>query len=233
MTKTIENKQDAVDYLTWTFFYRRLTQNPNFYNLKGVSNRHVSDYLSELIESTIADLEKAQCIAVDVDELGVSALNLGLIAAHYNVRYNTIELFNDLLEPKLKIRGLLEIISHATEFDSLAIRHKEADVLAKMAAHLPMKISKPDYHSTGTKVNVLLQSHFSRKVLTPDLAEDQSFVLRTAPRLLQALVDVVSSKNCPTLLLPLPPTPPHARRAQSGHCRHGAVSDDCAGHVGL
>lgn len=62
VTKTIENKQDAVDYLTWTFIYRRLTQNPNYYNLQGVTHRHLSDHLSELVENTLQDLEHSKVI---------------------------------------------------------------------------------------------------------------------------------------------------------------------------
>lgn len=89
VTKTIENKQDAVDYLTWTFLYRRLTQNPNYYNLQGVTHRHLSDHLSELVENTLSDLEQSKCISVE-DEMDTLPLNLGMIAAYYYINYTTI-----------------------------------------------------------------------------------------------------------------------------------------------
>lgn len=89
VTKTIENKQDAVDYLTWTFLYRRLTQNPNYYNLQGVTHRHLSDHLSELVENTLQDLEQSKCISVE-EEMDCVPLNLGMIAAYYYINYTTI-----------------------------------------------------------------------------------------------------------------------------------------------
>jgi len=117
--KTIENKQDAMvilfhlpailslcsvysqDILTWTYFYRRMTQNPNYYNLHNVSHQHLSDHLSELVENTLNDLVNSKCITIGQsppcifipasdpvfaeDEMDVSPLNLGMIAAYYNI----------------------------------------------------------------------------------------------------------------------------------------------------
>ena len=53
--------------------------------LQGVSHRHLSDHLSDLVEGTLADLERSRAISVE-DEMDLSALNLGMIAAYYYIR---------------------------------------------------------------------------------------------------------------------------------------------------
>jgi len=194
VTKIIENKQDAVDYLTWTFLYRRLTLNPNYYGLQGVSHRHLSDHLSELVEQTLSDLEQSKCLTIE-DEMEISPLNLGMIACYYNVRYTTIELFQSSLAAKTKLKGLIEILSSASEYEGIPIRHGEERFLRRLGNHLPLKLEKPNFTDAPTKVNVLLQAHFSRKGMPADLARDQDFVVDNSVRLLQAMVDVISSNS--------------------------------------
>ena len=53
---TIGSKQDAVDYMTWTFLYRRLLQNPSYYDLEGTTAEDVNEYLSALVERTFTTL---------------------------------------------------------------------------------------------------------------------------------------------------------------------------------
>ena len=60
VTRTVENKQDAVDWLTWSLFYRRLARNPNYYNLAGNSTQHISDHLSTIVEDAIDALAESQ-----------------------------------------------------------------------------------------------------------------------------------------------------------------------------
>mmetsp|Transcript_22283 Transcript_22283/g.32353 ORF Transcript_22283/g.32353 Transcript_22283/m.32353 type:complete len:508 (-) Transcript_22283:191-1714(-) len=195
VTKTIENKQDAVDYLTWSFLYRRLSQNPNYYNLRNFSHRHLSDHLSELVENTVGDLEESRCVAVE-DEMTISALNLGMIAAYYYIQYTTVELFASSVTAKTKLRGLLEILSAASEYAELPVRQAEDRALQSIGNHLPVKL--PDsakFTDPHTKAHILMQCHFSRRALSTDLKADQKLVLGDCLRLLQAIVDVISSNG--------------------------------------
>lgn len=195
VTKTIENKQDAVDYLTWTFYYRRLTQNPNYYNLQGTTHRHLSDHLSELIENTILDLEESKCIAVE-DDIDLSPLNLGMIASYYYIQYTTIELYASSVTSKTKLKGLMEILSSSSEYSQIIMRQSEELALTKLANHLPQGLPpNAKFEDPSTKALLLLQSYFCRLPLGTDLSVDLKFILEKSIKLIQALVDVISSQS--------------------------------------
>ncbi|KIM78188.1 hypothetical protein PILCRDRAFT_824660 [Piloderma croceum F 1598] len=190
--KTIENKQDAMDILTWTYFYRRMTQNPNYYNLHNVSHQHLSDHLSELVETTLSDLVNSKCIAIE-DEMDVSALNLGMIAAYYNISYVTVEVYTLSLKESTKLKGLLEVVSSSAEFENIPIRRHEDALLRRVYDRVPVKLDRVDFDAPHFKTFLLLQAHFSRLQLPPDLAADQALVLEKVLNLLSACVDVMSS----------------------------------------
>ncbi|PHU15482.1 U5 small nuclear ribonucleoprotein kDa helicase [Capsicum chinense] len=196
----IQNKQDAIDYFTWTFMYRRLTQNPNYYNLQGVSHRHISDHLSELVEHTISDLESSNCVTV-VDDVFLSPLNHGRIASFFYFSYMTIERFSSSLTSTKKLKGLLEILASATEYEQLPIRLGEEELIRRLINHQRFSFGNPKYADPHVKANVLLQAHFSRQTVGGNLASDQQEVILSASRLLQAMVDVISSNGWLNLAL--------------------------------
>jgi replicative superfamily II helicase len=101
--------------------------------MQGNTHTHLSDYLSDLVETTLNDLTTAKAIEV-IDDMDVAPLNLGMIAAYYNINHETVAIFNESLTDKTKLRGLLEIVSAATEFESIPIRHREDLTLRKIVS---------------------------------------------------------------------------------------------------
>lgn len=196
----IENKQDAVDYITWTFMYRRLNKNPNYYNLQGVSHRHLSDHLSEMIENSLSDLEASKCVSIEED-MYLSPLNLGMIASYYYISYTTIECFSSSLTPKTKMKGLLDILASASEYAQLPIRPGEDELIRRLINHQRFPFDNPKCTDPHIKANALLQAHFARHTVVGNLAADQKEVLLSAHRLLQAMVDVISSNGWLNLAL--------------------------------
>lgn len=70
---TIKSKQDAVDYLTWTFFFRRLLKNPSYYGLENTNASTLNKYLSDLVDTITNDLKNARCIEI-VDDFSSNSI---------------------------------------------------------------------------------------------------------------------------------------------------------------
>ncbi|KAL1958028.1 hypothetical protein VTO42DRAFT_5240 [Malbranchea cinnamomea] len=194
-TKTITSTQDAVDWMTYTYFYRRLLANPSFYGLTDVSHEGLSAYLSELVENTLKELTEAKIIELDEDEDTVEPLNAATIAAYYNISFITMQTFLLSLTPRTRLKGILEIVTSATEFESIQVRRHEEQVLRRVYDRVPVKMSQPAYDSPHFKAFVLLQAHFSRMQLPIDLAKDQEVIVSKVLNLLSACVDILSSEG--------------------------------------
>ncbi|KAL8756676.1 MAG: hypothetical protein Q9199_002760 [Rusavskia elegans] len=194
-TKIIASTQDAVDWATYTYFYRRLLANPSYYGLTDTSHEGLSTHLSELVETTLKDLSEAKIIELDEEDDTVTPLNAAMIAAYYNISFVTMQTFLLSLSGRTKLKGILEIVTSATEFESIQIRRHEDHILRRVYDRVPVKMAQPAYESPHFKAFVLLQAHFSRMALPIDLAKDQEMILAKVLNLLSGCVDVLSSEG--------------------------------------
>lgn len=87
---TIRTKQDALDYLTWTFFFRRLHKNPTYYGLEINLEDHDSsssmaaanDYMVSLVNESVDQLQHSGC-AITHSNGDLDPTPLGKIASYY------------------------------------------------------------------------------------------------------------------------------------------------------
>lgn len=59
---TIRTKSELLEYLTWTYFFRRLIQNPTYYNLPSLEKEDINAYLDSLSQATLDRLIDSYCI---------------------------------------------------------------------------------------------------------------------------------------------------------------------------
>lgn len=192
-SRNFKSKQDIVDWLTFTYFYRRLQHNPGFYEATDVSALGISEYLSEMIETTLGEMQEVDMVEVDDDDT-VLPLNNTVIAAHHNVAFLTMK--NLLrLSNRTRIRAMMDVVAAASEFAALPVRRDDEAVLRRIYAQVPIKVDSEDYDSPHFKAHVLLQAHLSRIALSPEMRRDQQEVLRGVLSIVFAGVDVLASEG--------------------------------------
>ncbi|XP_040361646.1 DExH-box ATP-dependent RNA helicase DExH12 [Rosa chinensis] len=182
----IKKKQDVADYLKQTFLYQRLKQNPRYYNLQG----DLSDYLSQLVTDTLRELEKRRLISIENGE-DLLPLSCGRICSDYYIRYTTVEHFRRTLTSETKMKGLLEILAHASEYSQLSLLPGEEELIQRLINQQRFSIEIPNCRNPHVKANALLQAYFSRNEVGGNLSSDQRQVLLSASRLLPAMVWII------------------------------------------
>nr|AAI69103.1 Ascc3 protein [Rattus norvegicus] len=193
---TITSKQDALDYITWTYFFRRLIMNPSYYNLGDVSQDAINKFLSHLIGQSLVELELSHCIEVGEDNRSIEPLTCGRIASYYYLKHKTVKMFKDRLKPECSTEELLSILSDAEEYTDLPVRHNEDHTNNELAKCLPIELNPHSFDSPHTKAHLLLQAHLSRAMLPcPDYDTDTKTVLDQALRVCQAMLDVAASQG--------------------------------------
>jgi Sec63 Brl domain len=103
----------------------------------------------------------------------------------------TVEVYTLSIKERTKLKGLLEVVSSSAEFETIPIR--EHVLLRRIYDHVPVKLDRTDFEAPHFKTFLLLQAHFSRIQLPPDLAADQVLVLEKVLNLLSTCVNVMSS----------------------------------------
>jgi len=124
---TIRSVGDFLDYLSWTFFFRRLLLNPSYYGLEGTDADSLNKFLLDLVLGVLGDLERAGLIMQD-DEQKLVPLALGKIASFYYLNYRTMVVFSERLKPDSDAERLLVVLANAKEFEELPVRHNEDKV---------------------------------------------------------------------------------------------------------
>lgn len=200
--ETIVTKQDALDYLTWTFFFRRLHKNPSYYGLELSAEEHstiaaqqlANEYMVEMVNKSLSELAESRCVEVfpngDVDPTP-----LGKIMSYYYLSHKTIRHLVRHAKSQASFLDVLSWMSRAIEYDELPVRHNEDLINDTLSSNLPYPghafgLPMWDPH---VKAFLLLQAHMSRIELPiTDYVGDQTSVLDQAIRIIQASIDVLT-----------------------------------------
>jgi antiviral helicase SLH1 len=199
--ETITTKQDALDYLTWTFFFRRLHKNPSYYGLEIPAAEHntiaaqqmANEYMISMVDKSLNELAESKCIELYPNG-EVDSTALGKIMSYYYLSHRTIRHLVKHAKRDATFADVLSWMCSAIEYDELPVRHNEDLINAELSKNLPIPASAFDnlpMWDPHVKAFLLLQAHMSRIDLPiSDYVGDQTSVLDQAIRIMQASIDV-------------------------------------------
>lgn len=153
---TITSASSAKQWLSGTFLYVRLKDNPEHYNFDGdVPGKDLDDRLERICTKGIAMLEKVNLVSSSPK---LHCTEFGDVMARYYVQFDTMKIFL-ALPPQAKISEILSSISQAVEFKDIRFRGNEKMLYKDLNKNSSIKFPIPvNLEGTPHKVSLVIQS---------------------------------------------------------------------------
>lgn len=188
----IQKKEECVDWLTWTYFYRRLSHNPNYYNLSSNDPLEINDYISELIDAGLADLEESKC--VEISDSDVKSENNGVIASFYDLKIPTIMGIFNSIDENFAWRSIFHTIASANEFSEISLAHTQFKYFENIAQNIPLKAASSSLKSLYFKIFISIQAYLTRVPLSDETElELEKSILPSVLKMLNGFIDCSNS----------------------------------------
>ena len=129
---TVTNVSEAVQWLSYSYLYVRMRKNPLVYGMKYQDVKEdplLETKRTEIIREAGRKLDKAKMIRFDERTGYLFPTDLGRTSSQFYIKYDTIEIFNELLKPVMNEAEILAMLAKASEFEQLKVRDDEMDEL--------------------------------------------------------------------------------------------------------
>lgn len=135
-------------------------------------------------------LEKTGLIRYDRKSGVMQSTELGRIASHFYIAYNSMATYNQHLKPNMSIIDFFRVFALSNEFKLIPVRQEEKLELSKLLERVPIPVKESVDESTA-KVNVLLQAYISGLKLDGfTIVADMVFVQQSAGRIMRAIFEM-------------------------------------------
>ncbi|KAB0798855.1 hypothetical protein PPYR_06735 [Photinus pyralis] len=195
---TIATKDQLMEYMTWTYLYRRLLENPAYYKVDDVEPSGLQKFLSDLVDAVIDVLDESNCIRVEEVEMRLryEITFYGQMASFYYLSHKTMVHFQKQLEKDITIFEIIKVLCGAEEYATFPVRHNEDKINKDIAQEMAYPLNGESCELPSVKVALLIYAHLQRfKFPNQEYKVDFKLVMDQALRVLQAMTDIASNKG--------------------------------------
>ncbi|KAF5297298.1 hypothetical protein FQA39_LY12137 [Lamprigera yunnana] len=193
---TIATKDQLMEYMTWTYLYRRLLENPSYYKVDDVDPLGLQKFLSDLVDAVVNVLVESDCVAIEeVDHrLRYEITFYGKVASFYYLSYKSMVHFHKQLDKDNSILEIIKIMCGAEEYALFPMRHNEDKINKEIAHEMSYPLNGESCDSPHVKVGLLLHAHLTRFPFpNQEYKVDFKLVMDQILRVLQGMTDIASN----------------------------------------